>query len=72
MLVQLTLDDKGVSIWPIDTKLDKQPDDGEWYDTDCETRGTNGLTDFESTERMLGRELKPGERVVLEIKEKPS
>jgi len=70
MIIQLTLDDKGIAVWPADTKLEHQ--DGEWYDQDCETRGTNGLTDFESTERMLGRELKPGERVVLEIKEKPS
>ena len=55
MRVQVTVDKKGVSVWPIDTIL--KYDDNEWYDINCKTRGTNGLQDWESLERMIGRDL---------------
>ena len=37
MQAQVTFDDRGVSVWPIDTKLKYQ--NNEWFDIDCRVRG---------------------------------
>ena len=67
MRVQLTRDKQGFSVWSADTKIAYDGD--EWSDTDCAQRGTNGIQDQDSIERMLGRCLDTGERVILEIVE---
>jgi hypothetical protein len=67
MRVQITFDEKGVSVWPIDTKL--KYDNNEWFDIDCRVRGTNGLKDFDCIERMIGRDMNYGDRVVLDVTE---
>lgn len=66
MKVQVTFDEKGISVWPIDTILKY---DKEWFDTDCKVRGTNGLQDADAIDRMIGRDLIYGERIVLEVSE---
>ena len=75
MKIQLTFDDKGLSVWPADTKLRCEsqatgPGNREWYDEDCRVRGTNGANDYETLVRILGMEengVRTPVRVVLEI-----
>lgn len=64
--VIVTRDATGISVWPEGTKL--QFNGGEWFDSDCNTRGTNGLSDWDSIERMIGVALKPGERVSILVR----
>ena len=65
MQVLITHDKRGVSIWPAGTEL--QYDGEEWFDKKCETRGTNGLSDPESLERLLGKSLEIGEMAAIDV-----
>ena len=43
--MKLTLDKKGLAVWPDDIKL-RQQSDGEWFDEDCKTRGGETIGDL--------------------------
>jgi hypothetical protein len=52
MIVQITNDEQGISVWPGDTEL--QYDGSEWFDANCDKRGTNGMQDWDSVRRLIG------------------
>ena len=64
--VQVTLDKIGMALWPSDVLLEYCDD--VWYDTACLTRGANRLN-WVAMDCLLGRRLRPGERIVLLVKE---
>ena len=58
MKFQITLDEKGLSVWPESTSLKYIENCGksEWVDKDCNIRGTNGTRDWETMRILLGIE----------------
>lgn len=62
---QITCDKRGMSVWPIEVNL--RYDGAEWFDTECEVRGTNGGFDHEAVERLTGIDINLGQRIIVSV-----
>ena len=71
MIIQLTCDKRGVSVWPADVKLRFEGKDGDWFDEDCRVRGTNGSSmDWHGFSTLIfgkAEYMAPGTRYTLNV-----